>query len=67
MLAKDIVVVVLASAVALALVMAVGGVVFWGHSISETGGEALVALGGAIIGAISGYIGRGITEKPKDP
>lgn len=58
---------ILAIAIGLTFVIATGSLAWAGKSFSDVGGEALVALGGAVVGALAGYItGRHVDkETPK--
>lgn len=55
---------ILALAIGVTFVVATVGVALAGRSLSDVGGEALVALGGAIVGALAGYItGKASNDK----
>jgi hypothetical protein len=47
---------VIAGSLGLGLVIGIAGHVWTGTPLTEQGGEALVAIGGALVGAIAGYI-----------
>jgi len=53
---RGIIAIILATAIGLVLVLAVAGAVFSGRAMSEFGRDVLLALGGAIVGALAGYL-----------
>lgn len=53
---RGVVALIIAVSVGGALIVGIGGLAWQGRPLSETGGEALVALGGAMVGALAGYI-----------
>lgn len=55
---------ILAVAIGTTLIVATIGVAMAGRSLSEVGGEAMVALGGAIVGALAGYIAGVKVKEP---
>lgn len=56
---------VLAIAIALVLVISVTAVAISGRVLSEAGREVLIALGGAIVGALAGFLGsKALNGKP---
>lgn len=55
---RGIAAVIVAFALGLTLVIGIGGGVWLGRSLGESGGDALVALGGAMVGALAGYLAR---------
>lgn len=63
---RAIVVVILASAISLAHLIAIAGMAWWGKSLTEVGGDVLIALVGAMIAIVAGYIGQPTSSKPKD-
>lgn len=63
--ARAIIVAMLAGAVALLSVIAIAGLVIWGRSLTEVGGEVMIAILGAIVAIIAGYVGQH-QRPPKD-
>lgn len=53
---RGIIAIILASAIALILIMGVAGAIWNGHQISDSGRELLLVLGGAIVGALAGFM-----------
>ena len=53
---RGIIAIILATAIAMVLVLAVAGAVLSGRAMSEFGRDVLLALGGAIVGALAGYL-----------
>lgn len=53
---RGIVALIIAISVGATLILGIGGLAWWGKPLTEAGGEALVALGGALVGALAGYI-----------
>lgn len=67
---------ILAIAIGLTFIIGMGAIAIWGRPIGETGGEALIALGGAVVGLLAGYIAgraeqkerdRNVDDRPPDP
>lgn len=63
---RAVIVLVLAIAVSSAHVMAVTIAAIQGKSVGEAGGDVLVAILGAIVAIIAGYVGRR-DERPEPP
>lgn len=70
---RGVAAVVVAVALGATLVIGIGGVAWSGRPFSDAGGEALVAIGGALVGALAGYLagrqsngsGKPPSEKPE--
>jgi hypothetical protein len=53
---RGVAAVILAGSIGLTLVISAAAVGFAGRALSEAGSEALIGIGGALIGALAGYI-----------
>jgi hypothetical protein len=51
--------VIVAIGIAATLIIGVGAVGFAGRTFSEVGGQALIAIGGALAGALAAYLASG--------
>ena len=66
-----IIVMVLATAMSVAVVASIIGLAVWGKTVSEVGGEVMIAIFGAMVAIIAGYVARNSDRKeplppPKD-
>ena len=62
-----VIVMVLAVAVSVAAIAAIAGLAYWGKTLSEVGGEVMIALFGAMIAIIAGYVSRNSDKKEPPP
>jgi hypothetical protein len=58
--------VIIAAALGLALVIGVSELAFTHRILGEAGSEVLIAVGGALVGALAGYIGGANNRNEKD-
>jgi len=58
---------IIATALGLGLVIGMAGKVWWGVPLADAGGEALIAIGGALVGALAGYMAGVRANKPEEP
>jgi hypothetical protein len=49
--------VIIASTIGLSIVLTIAGLAWRNRSISEFGGEALIAIGSALVGSLATYMG----------
>jgi hypothetical protein len=61
---RGIAAVILAASVGLTMVLATAAAGFSGRVLSEAGSEALIAIGGAAVGALAGWIAGRNDIKP---
>lgn len=63
---RGLAVLILATGLATGHVVGIVGFVYWGRPLGEAGAQVLVSLGGAMIGAIAGFLGaRSLSENGK--
>jgi hypothetical protein len=54
---RGIAALVIALALGLTMVLSIAGLIFWNRPLGEKGAEALIAIGGAMVGMLASYIG----------
>lgn len=62
---RAIVAMIIAACVGAAIPLAIGGLIFRDRSLTDNGGEALIALGGALVGGLVSWLT--MNHMSKDP